>query len=168
MIAKALSIVTAVCCFAVSTAVAANGTWTFGIEDRGQPELRYSENGKTIFMVACGRAFGIHAVYPGAAKKEDEKATLTIASGRMRMTLRGEISGRYDDDPPGTTHFVQWDLGYARQNSGLYGRTWEKLESRLLDLFDSGRPLRISAEGRSYRLPAVDVRGWERRFKANC
>src|SRR5947209_9402660 len=114
MIAKAL--VTAICCLGLSTAFAANGTWTFGTEDRGHPQLVYSENGKSVFSVGCGRAFGVHAVYPGAPKKEGEKATLTVASGRTTLTLRGEIGGAYEDDPPGSTHFLQWDLGYKRQD----------------------------------------------------
>jgi hypothetical protein len=168
MIAKALSVVTAVSCFAMSTASAADGKWTFGTEDRGHPQLVYSENGKSIFSVGCGHAFAVHAVYPGPPKKEGEKAAITIASGRMKKTLRGEISSNYDEDPPGSTHFMQVDLGYARQDPALYGRAWKKMERRLLDLIDSGRPLRISAEGRSYTLPAVDARGWEARFKAIC
>src|SRR4051812_35024063 len=159
MIAKALGVVSAVCGLGMSAALAANGSWTFGTGDRVQPLLVYAENGKSIFSVGCGHAFAVHAVYPGPPKKEGEKATLTVASGRMKMTLRGEISSNYDDDPPGSTHFLQWDLGYKRQDPALYGRTWKRREGRLFDLIDSGRPLRISAQGRSYKLPAVDVRG---------
>ena len=160
--------VSAALCLGLSVAFAANGTWKFGTEDRGHPQLVYSENGKTVFMVACGRAFGIHAVYPGAPKKDGEKATITIANARTKMTFAGEIASGYDDDPPGATHFVQWDLGYARQDPELYGSRCRKIEWRFFDMLDAGRPLTISAEGRSYKLPPIDVRGWEQRFKDRC
>jgi len=32
-------------------------------------------NGKTVFMVGCGHAFVVHAVYPGAPKKDEAEAT---------------------------------------------------------------------------------------------
>ena len=119
-------------------------------------------------MVACGRAFGIHAVYPGAPKKDGEKATITISNARSKMTFRGEIASGYDDDPPGATHFVQWDLGFSRQDPETYGPKWKKIEWRFFDLLDAGRPLTISAEGRSYKLPPIDIRGWEQKYKERC
>jgi hypothetical protein len=36
------------------------------------------------------------------------------------------------------------------------------------DLLDSGRPLTISAEGKSYVLPAVKVPRWRARFQKIC
>ena len=66
-------------------------------------------------------------------------------------------------------HFVQWDLGFSRQDRELYGRRrWKRLEARLLDFLDSGRPLTVSAEGKSYELPAIRIRGWKERFKKIC
>jgi len=153
---------------ALTAAFAGDGSWKFQIESRGHPELRYVENDKAVFYVGCGRAFGLHAVYPGAPKKEGEKATITIATARTRMDFKGEIESPYEDDPPNTTHFVQWDLGFRRQDPELFGAKWKRLEYRFLDLLDSGRPLRISAERRSYELPAVNVPGWKKRFKDIC
>lgn len=149
-------------------ASADDGSWKFEIEERGHPILSYSENNKTIFMVACGRAFGLHAVYPGAPKKNEEKATITIANARDRMKFDGEIDSGYPDDPPNTMHFLQWDLGFKRQESGLYGKKWKKLEYRLFDLLGSGQPLTISAENKSYVLPAVNAPDWKMRFKKSC
>jgi len=164
---KAFLLMPAMLCLATA-ASAADGKWTFGTEDRGHPELVYSENGKSIFSVGCGHAFAVHAVYPGSPKKEGETAAITIASAGKKTTLRGEIDEPFDTDPPGSTHFRQWDLGTKRQDPALYGRSWKKSMWRLLDLIDSGHPLRISAEGRSYKLPPVDARGWERTFKSIC
>ena len=71
------------------------------------------------------------------------------------MKFEGQIDSGYDDDPPNTTHFVQWGLGYERQNPGLYVKKWKENKSRLFDFLDSGQPLTVSAEGRSYVLPPI-------------
>jgi len=84
------------------------------------------------------------------------------------MTFKGEIEDGFEDGPPKTTHFVQWDLGYPRQDPGLYEKKWHQLENRLFDLLDAGLPLTISAEGKSYVLPAVDAPQWRRRFQKIC
>ena len=84
------------------------------------------------------------------------------------MTFKGEIEDGFEDGPPKTTHFVQWDLGYPRQDPGLYEKKWHQLENRLFDLLDAGPPLTISAEGKSYVLPAVDAPQWRRRFQKIC
>jgi hypothetical protein len=152
----------------LSVALAENGSWKFGTEDRGHPELVYSENDKIVFMVVCGRAFGVHAVYPGDAKKEGEKATITISTVKTRMQFDGEIDSSYEGDPPNTRHFVQWDLGFFRQDPELFGKKWRKIESRLFDLLDSGQPLTIAAEGKNYVLPAVKASNWKKRFKEKC
>ena len=152
-----------------SLALGAGGAWSFGTEDRGHPVLSYAEKDKTIFQVGCGHAFGLHAVYPGSRKKEGEKARITLDNGKRRMTIAGEISESFEDDPPNTTYFVQWDLGYKRQDPGLYGKKWKLREHRLLDFLDSGRPLRVSASGgTSYVLPPVRARGWKSRFEQIC
>src|SRR5262249_35730679 len=80
-------------------AVASDGSWKFDIEERGHPELRYSQENHTVFFVGCGRAFGLHAVYPAAHKKVGEKATITIANANTRMKFKGEIEARHEDDP---------------------------------------------------------------------
>ena len=165
---RAFGILAAMSCLGFSAAFAADGSWKFQTEDRGHPELIYSENNKSIFMVGCGHAFAIHAVYPGEPKKDGEKATLTVANAKREMKFEGQIDSSYDDDPPNTTHFVQWDLGYERQNPGLYGKKWKENESRLFDFLDSGQPLTVSAEGRSYVLPPIKIRDWKLRFKKIC
>jgi hypothetical protein len=38
----------------------------------------------------------------------------------------------------------------------------------MFDLLDSGQPLTISAEGKSYVLPPVNVPGWRARFQKIC
>jgi hypothetical protein len=120
-------------------------------------------------MIGCGHAFAIHAVYPGAPKPDNEKATITIANGKTEMKLDGVIDGHFAEmSPPNTTHFVQFDLGFTRQDPELYGRRWKRLEARLLNFLDSGRPLTVSAEGKSYELPPIRIRGWKERFRKIC
>ncbi len=166
--ARHSSVVAAVLWLGLLPAVAADGAWTFGTEDRDHPELRYVKDGKTVFYVGCGRAFGVHAVYPGAARPEGTKVVLTIATAKGRMQLNGEIESAHEDDPPGATHFAQWDLGFRRQDPALFGSRWHKLEDRLLDLLDSGLALMISAEKGSYVLPPVNAPDWKKRFRQIC
>lgn len=160
-------LVIAICC-GVNASFAGEGAWKYTTEDRGQPELSYSESDKTIFFVGCGRAFGIHAVYPGSRKEDGTEAVIKLTNSRATMELKGEIDSGYGDDPPNTTHFVQWDLGFRRQDPDLYMKKWQRMKGRLFDLLDAGKPLTVSAEGRSYSLPAINVPGWRARFEKRC
>jgi hypothetical protein len=149
-----------------SPAFATAGAWTFIIDERDHPILTYTKGGKEVFSVGCGRAFGMHANYPGARARKGA-ATITIASAQTKMTFKGEI-----DEPEagekGPARFTQWDLGYRRQDPALFGKTWHALEDRLFNLLDSGRPLTIAAEGKNYVLPPVDAPNWKKRFKTIC
>jgi hypothetical protein len=166
--AKIFGVLAAIGCLAGAPARAADSGWSFSTEDRDHPELRFARDGKSVFYVGCGHAFAVHAVYPGAPRKVDAKAAITVATPKARMEFRGEIGEAHDDDPPDTTHFLQWDLGYRRQDPALYGAGWKKLERRFLDLLDSGQPLTISAEGKSYTLPAPDAPKWKKQFTDRC
>jgi hypothetical protein len=166
---RLLGILAVVSCLGWSGAVAADGAWKFQVDERGHPELSYLDNnGKTVFMVGCGHAFAVHAVYPSAPKKDGDKAIITIASAKRQMDFAGEIDSGFEDGPPDTTHFVQWDLGYRRQEPNLYEKKWHQLESRVFDLLESGQPLTISAEGRNYVLPAINASRWRQRFHKIC
>jgi hypothetical protein len=66
--------------------------------------------------------------------------------------------------PPNTTMFNQGDLGHRE----LEGDKWAALEDQFLEFLDSGRPLTISAEGKSYVLPPVKVPKWRARFQKIC
>ena len=70
--------------------------------------------------------------------------------------------------PPNTTMFNQADLGYARDDPELYQDKWHALENRVFDFLDSGHPLTISAEGKSYVLPPVNAPRWRARFQKIC
>ena len=133
------------------------GTWRFERDTREHPGLSYFENGKLQFVLGCGRALGLHVKYPGTAAKSG-KASITISSGRASMKLRGEFQEPEADDD---TTFVQWDLGFSRQDPELFGKRWDKIYLRLLDLIGSGQPLIISSGKASYRLPPPDAPGWK-------
>jgi hypothetical protein len=166
---RLLSILAATAGLALSAASAAGGSWKYDTEDQDHPRLAYWENDKTVVMIGCGHAFAVHAVYPGAPKQDEEKATITVANGKTEMKLDGIIESRFaETSPPNTTHFVQWDLGFTRQDRELYGRRWKRQEARLLNFLDSGRPLTVSAEGKSYQLPVIAIRGWKQRFRKIC
>lgn len=134
------------------------GSWKFEFDEQDHPSLTYSEDGKTIFLLGCGHGFAVHVKYPGAPKTPGN-ASIDISNARARMTLRGELEEPTGDD---RTTFVQWDLGFARQDPDLYGSRWKKERSRLLDLIAKADPLTIASGQQRYDIPRVDVPGWRR------
>ncbi len=137
--------------------LAAAGTWKLEFDNRDLPSLSYAEQGTSIFVLGCGRALGLHAKYPGKAGKAG-KATITLGNGRRTMRLAGEFEEFSGGDD--ATNFVQWDLGYSRQDPELFGKRWDRHLSRLLDLIESASPLTISSRTASYQLPKVNAPGW--------
>ena len=140
----AAALAAVIICVGCAQAFAAEGTWKFERDNRDHPGLTYTEDGKAVFLIGCGRAFGLHARYPATAKK-DGKATITLANLKTKMTFVGEFQ---EPDADSLTTFLQWDLGYRRQDPKLYGKEWNRQKMKLLDLLVSG-PVTVSAEGRS-------------------
>ncbi|MGN6749597.1 MAG: hypothetical protein ACTHJS_13480 [Xanthobacteraceae bacterium] len=176
--ARLLAILVAVSGLGSSAAVATGplkdiwkGAWKFEMPPpRDQPWLSYYDTrGKTVFRFGCGTHYEMDAVYPGAAPKKDfTEASITIDNGKTQMDFAGVtllLDGPGAEGwPPNTTMFNQADLGHPE----LDDDKWGALEDRFLDLLDSGRPLTISAEGKSYVLPPVNVPRWRARFQKHC
>ena len=105
------------------------------------------------------------AVYPGAAPKEDTTGSITIANGKTQMDFAGNVFRNAEVElPTDLPFFNQADLGHPELDKDK----WSALENRFFDLLDSGRPLTISAEGKSYMLPPVNVPRWRARFQKIC
>lgn len=139
------------------------GSWIYELEmPRESPTLKYVEGDKATFLMGCGHAFALHIKYPGEVGKQGEPASLTISAGKRKMTFKGEFEEPFEDIA-GT--FVQWDLGFRRQDPDLYMKKWDALRDRLLDLLDSGARLTISAGKDGYELPPVDAKNWRRPFE---
>ena len=175
--ARLLAILVAVSHFGLSAAAAAAGTskdtwkgaWKFEIDRQDQPALSYYDTrGKSVFRIGCGAHFDMRAVYPAAPKQGDTKVSITIANDKTQMDFAGTTDAGTEYDPPHTTMFDQPDLGYAREDPELYEDKWHALENRVFDLLDSGQPLTISAEGKSYVLPPINARRWRARFQKIC
>jgi hypothetical protein len=66
--------------------------------------------------------------------------------------------------PTDLPFFNQADLGQPELDEDK----WRALENRFFDLLDSGRPLTISAEGKSYLLPPVNAPRWRARWQKIC
>ena len=142
------------------------GSWKFELDRQDQPYLSYYDtHGKTVFRIGCGAHFETDAVYPGAPPKQEQTpGSITIANGKTQMDFAGFIYAGPESFPPDTTWFNQADLGYP----DLSEDKWRALENRLFDLLDSGRPLTISAEAKSYVLPPVNAPRWRARFQKIC
>jgi hypothetical protein len=59
---------------------------------------------------------------------------------------------------------VRSELGHPELNEDK----WGALKNRYFDFLDSGHPLTISAEGKSYVPPPVNVPRWRARFQKIC
>jgi hypothetical protein len=138
--------------------MATAGSWKFEFDSRDHPSLTYSEEGKTVFLLGCGHAFALQVKYPGTPKPSGG-ASIELSNASTRMSLRGEFEEPSGDDQ---TTFVQWDLGFTRQDPDLYGKRWDRARSRLLDLIANADPLTIASGRRRYSIPRVDVSGWRR------
>jgi hypothetical protein len=171
MYARLLGIAAVVSGFGLSEALSAGdawkGSWKFEIDRQDQPSLGYYDS-KTVFRIGCGAHFDMRAVYPGASNKTDTKVSITIANGKTQMDFAGVIDADYEYGPQRATNFDQPDLGYARDDPELYEDKWHALENRMFDILDSGQPLTISAEGKSYVLPPVNAPRWRTRFQKIC
>jgi hypothetical protein len=145
---------------ALTLAPASGGVWKHEVVPNDGDVLTYSADGRLQFYLGCGRGFALHVKYPGEARKQGE-ASIDIASGRKSMTFKGRFV-----DPTGeyATTFAQSDLGYDRQDPGLYEKKWEAVRDRMLNLLGSGKKLTISAGGDSYSLPPIDAKGWRKAF----
>ncbi len=170
MYPRLLGIVAVISSFGLSAALPAGdvwkGSWKFEIDRRDQPALSYYDTGgRRIFGIACGVHFEMNAVYPGAAPKDDTPGSITIANGKTRMDFAGNVFHNPEVEMPTELPFFnQANLGYP----DLEQDKWRALENRFLDLLDSGHPLTISAEGKSYVLPPVKVPRWRARFQKIC
>ncbi|MGT2503376.1 hypothetical protein ACVOMS_26455 [Bradyrhizobium guangxiense] len=153
---KAAAFALALALLIVPSAASA-GNWKLDFDNRNLPSLSYRDQGKVTFMLGCGRALGLHARYPGEAGSAG-KATITIGNGRKSMRLVGEFEEISADDD--ATNFVQWDLGFSRQDPELFGKRWERMLARLLDLMERASPLTITSGTASYQLPKIDAAGW--------
>lgn len=142
------------------------GAWKFEIDRQDRPYLGYYDTrGKTVFRIGCGTHFEMDAVYPGGAPKADHTgASITIANSKTQMDFAGFTYAGPKSFPPNTAMFNQADLG----NPDLDEDKWRALENRVFDLLDSGQPLTVSAEGKSYVLPPAKVRHWRARFQKIC
>ena len=125
----------------------------------------YDPNGRTVFLIDCGAHFDTDAVYPARRQKRTHPgASITIANGKTQMDFAGFSDAGLRGRPPNATMFIQSDLG----DPELAEDKWHALESRVLELLDSGHPLTISAEGKSYVLPPVNAPRWRARFQKIC
>jgi hypothetical protein len=141
---------------ALALAPAFAGTWKHEVVPNDGDVLTYSADGKIQFYLGCGRGFALHVKYPGEAKQEGE-ADIAIATSKGRMTFNGDFE---DPDVFGGTDFRQSYLGYLHSDPRVFGKKWNAVKARLLNMLDSNGPITISAGGRSYRLPAIEAGDW--------
>jgi hypothetical protein len=136
------------------------GRWTYR-EDRNDGHLlKYLEDEKVVFELACGRGFALLARHPAKAST-DGKTRITLTAGKSRTVLAGEFVPPFGDS---ATNFRQAYLGHEKNDPAVYGKRWQQAEERLLDLIGSPAGFTVSAGEASYQLPAIDIERWRRPF----
>lgn len=149
--------------------VSAAGGWKYQVIANDGDVLTYSDGGKVTFYLGCGRGFALHTKYPGEARKAG-KAHITISTAKGKMTLAGEFEEPIEVQDPVPmnfgTEFSQTYLGYSKRDPRVFGKEWNDIKSRLLDMLDSKGPLTISAGKHSYQLPPIDAGDWRRGIEA--
>jgi hypothetical protein len=139
--------------FALAPVSPAEAGWSHKYVSNDGNVLTYTESGKTVFYIGCGRGFAIHVRYPSRAKPQGD-AGLSISTARGRMTFNG---GFENPEIFGGTDWQQAYLGYLHSDPRVFGKKWNATKARVLDMLDSKGPITISADGESYQLPAIDV-----------
>jgi hypothetical protein len=152
------SVLAAAAILCISLAPASGGVWKHEVDPNDGDVLTYSADGRLQFYLGCGRGFALHVKYPGEAKREGE-ADIAIATSRGRMTFNGDFE---DPDVFGGTDFRQSYLGYLHSDPRVFGRKWNAVKARLLNLLDSNGPITISAGDHNYRLPPIEAGDWHK------
>jgi hypothetical protein len=142
------------------TARAEAGTWKHEAVPHAGNVLTYTEDGKITFYISCGRGFAIDVIYPGAAQTEGA-AEITIVTSKGRQNLKGAFEQPAEVNDPGprnfATTFKQLNLGYPRNDPGLFGPEFNARKGHLLDLIDAQSPITVLAGNQSHQYPAIDV-----------
>lgn len=147
-------------CVTASPAASAGGHWTYHEESNDGHILAFVEDGKTVFELACGRGFSLLAKHPAQAKT-DGRTRIVLVSGKTRISLDGEYVPPAENS---AANFYQPYLGYDKNDPRVYGKRWQELESRLLDVLESQSGFTIAAGEANYHLPGVDIDKWRRPF----
>jgi len=144
----------------LATPASAESGWKHQFVSNDGNVLTYTEDGKVIFYMACGRGFAISVKYPGKTKKEGD-AEIAIATSKGRMAFKGDFEEPIEVSDPVpmkfATTFHQAYLGYMHSDPRVFGKEWNEKKARVLDMLDSHGPITISAGRNSYQLPAIDV-----------
>jgi hypothetical protein len=149
----------AILCSSLASRVLA-GTWKHEYVTNDGNVLTYSDDGKIIFYMSCGRGFAIAMKYPGKARKQGD-AEIAIATSKGSQILKGQFEEPIEVQDPVprkfATSFRQVNLNYPHAEDRIFGKEWNAKKARLLDLLDAHSSITISAGKASYQLPAIDV-----------
>jgi hypothetical protein len=127
-------------CAFTSAAVA---EWQIPGERIGRAEIRFVEGRKTVFSLACGHNILLTLRYPGKQGLK-KHASVTIRNANTKIVVNGAVE--QDDTFKEIMFSALWT-----------GKTTDPADlDALMALFSSGQALTVSAEGKSYPLPAIN------------
>ena len=142
------------------------GSWKFEMDRQDRPGWAITTPVARKYSASlAGRISRWMRSIRARRRKRSHQGSITIANGKTQMDFAGiRLHDRSREMADRTPVFQPAGLGHPELDEDK----WRALENRVLDLLGSGRPLTISAEGKSYVLPAVKVPRWRARFQKIC
>jgi tetratricopeptide (TPR) repeat protein len=140
---------------------AETGQWKAYIDGNERVSFEFVRENKVLFMVGIGRAYAIWVAYPDPGRHAGP-ATIKIFNGKSDWELTGEL---VDKSPPvfnnpGTTYFLQWDMGLPRAAFTDTGKDYNRVGdefNRFLDFIYGAERIIISTDSGEIELPRMNT-----------
>jgi len=127
-----------------AVASAAGAEWLIPEDRIARAEIRFTESKKTVFSLACGHNILLSLRYPGKQELK-KRASVTIRNATKSIAVKGSVEK--SENLKEIMFSALWTGGKTPDPADL---------DALMALFSSGQGLTVSAEGKSYALPAID------------
>jgi hypothetical protein len=137
------------CCLSSIWITSADAGWEVPKNPQSRAEIVFIQDGKWTVDLACSLNVALFLEYPG--KQQTGPATITVGNGQKSVSVRGGFTRddkEFTTDPRDPAFVALW---------GKKPPYPADLDKVLAVLF-SGRALVFTAEGATYRLPAIDPR----------
>jgi hypothetical protein len=133
-------------------AAQASAGWETPAQPQARAEIVFTDNGKTIFDLACAHNIVLFLKYPG--KKKSGAATMVISSGKQSIPVRGDLEKN--------------DAGELLFTAARTGKTPDPADmDAVMALLFSRLELTFTAEGAKYVLPGMDGKVIEK-YRSDC
>ncbi len=140
---------------ALSTLLAAtqaSAGWETPAQPQARAEIVFTDNGKTVFDLACAHNIVLFLKYPG--KKKSGAVTMVISDAKQSIPVRGDLEKN--------------DAGQLMFTAAWTGKTPDPADmDAVMAVLFSRTELTFTAEGAKYVLPGMEGKVIER-YRSDC